>query len=317
MVQMITADEYKGLNHPNVFLIGAPKCGTTAIASYLSDHPNVYLPYPKEPSFWSFDLKRGGTVLKLNSIEDYLRIYEPAVASTHSVLLDASTSYLQSSDAVEAILNFSPRAKFIVMLRNPVDVAYAFHMEQLFNTFEDEESFEKAWNLQAKRSSGQRIPPSCIEPKNLQYRQVASLGSHLSRLKQIVANDQLHIIFHEDFARDPRATYLSLISFLGLNDDGREVFEVKGSAHYNKYPRLATFYQNPPKPIRFIVLGIKKMLRVYAYKNILQWIKGKLINQAPRPKLSTLFRSQLIAEFEPEILKLESITGRDLTAWRN
>lgn len=314
---MISVEEYRGLKHPNAFLIGAPKCGTTAIASYLSDHPNVFLPYPKEPSFWSFDLKRGGTVFKLDSVEDYLRIYEPALESTHSVLLDASTSYLQSSDAVEAILKFSPKAKFIVMLRNPVDVAYAFHMEQLFNTFENEASFEKAWDLQPMRSSGQMIPASCIEPKNLQYRQVASLGSHLARLKEIVVNDQLHIIFHEDFARDPRATYVSLISFLGLKDDGRKVFEVKGSAHYNKYPRLAAFYQNPSGPVRFVVLGMKKLLRVYAYKNILQWIKGMLINQAPRPKLSILFRSKLAAEFESEILKIESITGRDLTDWRN
>ena len=314
-MQMTSVETYKGINHPNAFLVGAPKCGTTAISTYLSDHPSVFLPYPKEPSFWSFDLKRGGSVFKLDCVEDYLRIYETALSS-HKVLLDASTSYFQSESAVEEILKFSPDARFIVMLRNPVDVAYAFHMEQLFNTFEDEESFEKAWNLQDLRSAGKMIPSLCVEPKNLQYRQVAALGSHLTRLKGLLCEDQLHIIFHEDFAKNPRATYLSLLSFLSLDDDGRENFEKTGSAHYNKYPWLATFYQNPPRQIGFLVRGIKRLLRVYAYRNILEWVKRFLIRRAPRPKLDSAFRAMLVKEFEPEVLKLEIITGRDLSGWR-
>lgn len=302
---------------PNTFLIGAPKCGTTAIASYLSTHPNVFLPYPKEPSFWSFDLKRAGKVVKLRCVEDYLSLFKSAKANVHSVILDASTSYLQSGIAVDEILKFSPNAKFIVMLRNPVDVAYAFHMEQLFNTFEDEISFETAWDLQNARLSGKKIPANCIEPKNLQYRHVASLGSHLERLKARVRDDKLHVIFHDDFTRNPREAYLSLLSFLNLMDDGRETFEVTGSAHYNKYPRLAALYQNPPRSISFIVRALKKLLRVYAYKNLLEGIKGLLINRKPRPKLSVAFRHRLVKEFEVELTKLEKITQRDLSSWRN
>jgi hypothetical protein len=312
---MISENEYRKLKHPNAFLIGAPKCGTTAIASYLSDHPNVFLPYPKEPSFWSFDLKRGAAVLKLDGVEDYLRLYETALFS-HKVLLDASTSYLQSENAVQEILKFSPDAKFVVMLRNPVDVAYAFHMEQLFNTFEDEESFEKAWNLQDVRKIGKMIPSRCVEPKNLQYRQVAALGSHLTRLKGLLSEDQLHIIFYEDFVENPRATYLSLLSFLSLNDDGRENFEITGSAHYNKYPWLAAFYQNPSRRIGFLVRRIKRLLRVYAPRNILEWVKNLMIRRTPRPKLDVAFRAMLVKEFEPEVLKIETITGRDLSGWR-
>jgi len=308
----------KNLNQlkiPNAFLIGAPKCGTTAIASYLSDHPNVFLPYPKEPSFWSFDLKRGETVSKLDCVEDYLSIYKTALFS-HKVLLDASTSYLQSENAVEEILKFSHDARFIVMLRNPVDVAYAFHMEQLFNTFEDEESFEKAWNLQEVRNAGKMIPSLCIEPKNLQYRQVAALGSHLTRLKGLLREDQLHIIFHEDFAKNPRATYLSLLSFLSLDDDGRENFEIIASAHYNKHPWLAILYQNPPRQIKYLMRGIKMLLSVYAHRNIIKLVKSLLIRRTPRPKLDSAFRAMLVKEFEPEVLKIEAITGRDLSGWR-
>ena len=202
------------------------------------------------------------------------------------------------------------------MLRNPVDVAYAFHMEQLFNTFEDEESFEKAWNLQDVRKIGKMIPSRCVEPKNLQYRQVAALGSHLTRLKGLLREDQLHIIFHEDLVENPRETYLSLLSFLNLEDDGRDKFEIIASAHYNKYPRLAIFYQNPPRQIRFLVRGIKRLLTVYTNRGFLEWLKRWLMSRSARPKLEPNFRALLVKEFASEVLKIEAITGKDLSRWR-
>lgn len=303
------------LKIPNAFLVGAPKCGTTAISSYLSEHPNVFLPYPKEPTYWSFDLKGSDAVLKLNSFEQYMKLYKGANASDE-ILLDASTNYLLSEVAVKNIIDFNPEAKFIVMLRNPVDVAYAFHMEQLFNTFENEESFEKAWNLQCERKAGKHIPKGCVEPKNLQYLQIASLGSQLERLLHYVDKKNLHIIFHEDFANNPRNTYLSLLSFLGLKDDFRVNFEVTGSAHYNKYPKLALLYQNPPKPLGFLVRSLKKFLRVHLSKILLDKIISALIDRTPREKLDPNFRARLVVEFESETSKLDRITGRNLSHWK-
>ena len=44
------------MRQPNTFIIGAPKSGTTALASYLSAHPAAFVCNPKEPFFWA-----GGT----------------------------------------------------------------------------------------------------------------------------------------------------------------------------------------------------------------------------------------------------------------
>jgi hypothetical protein len=55
---------------------------------------------------------------------------------------------------------------------------------------------------------------------------------------------------------------------------------------------------------------------VYAYKNLLEGVKGLLINRAPRPKLEAVFRARLVKEFETEVVKLENITGRNLSGWR-
>ncbi len=42
---------------PAAYLIGAPKCGTTALGHYLSEHPGVSFSNPKEPHFFSHDLR--------------------------------------------------------------------------------------------------------------------------------------------------------------------------------------------------------------------------------------------------------------------
>lgn len=44
-----------GFTGPNFFIVGAPKCGTTAWATYLSNHPDIFVPKAKEPHFFTTD----------------------------------------------------------------------------------------------------------------------------------------------------------------------------------------------------------------------------------------------------------------------
>ena len=39
----------------NLYLIGAPKCGTTTVAGWLGSHRDVYWSTPKEPYYWADD----------------------------------------------------------------------------------------------------------------------------------------------------------------------------------------------------------------------------------------------------------------------
>lgn len=43
---------------PNFFIIGAPKCGTTSLAHYLGEHPDIFMSYPKEPFYFCPDVIR-------------------------------------------------------------------------------------------------------------------------------------------------------------------------------------------------------------------------------------------------------------------
>ncbi|MEA3447202.1 MAG: sulfotransferase [Bacteroidota bacterium] len=45
----------KHVKTPNFFIIGAPKCGTTALSEYLRKHPDIHFSYPKEPDYFNTD----------------------------------------------------------------------------------------------------------------------------------------------------------------------------------------------------------------------------------------------------------------------
>lgn len=300
---------------PNTFLIGAPKCGTTALAHYLSEHPAVFLGYPKEPSFWSTDLTRSDTVTKLTCLDDYLDLY--AGAGDARVILDASTRYLFSDVAVPAILDFDPAAKFIVMLRNPVEVAQAYHMEKHFNLFEDVADFEAAWHLQEARKSGRNLPPAAPEPKELQYRDVAAIGTQLGRAMDRIPTGQILVLFQEDMTADPRAVWLRVLAFLGLPDDGRTDFPIVGGAHFNRFPWLAQLYQNPPGPLKPLIRALKKSARGgQSRKSPVAMLKSLLVARGKRADLQPAFHAELQAHFAPEIDRIETLTGRDLSYWR-
>ena len=48
------------LSKPNFFIIGAPKCGTTSLHNYLKSHSQITMSIPKEPHYFSTDIKNGG-----------------------------------------------------------------------------------------------------------------------------------------------------------------------------------------------------------------------------------------------------------------
>ena len=300
---------------PNTFLIGAPKCGTTAVATFLNERQDVFMGYPKEPSFWSTDLVGTGATLRIRGLDDYLKIYEQA--GHCPVVLDASTSYIYSQVAVANILEFCPEAKFILMLRNQVDLAHAYHMEKIFNCIENVEDFEAAWRLQDERKAGTKLPPRCPEPKELQYRDVAAIGGQLSRVKAKVAPEKLLVLFHEDLVKTPVQLWTDLLEFLELPPDGREHFPVVAPAHYNRSMRLARLYQNPPQLLAPMVRWVKGTLTKSLSAAALQRVKSLLLSPArKRTPLRPAFRVELTKYFEADMQLLEELTGRDLTHWR-
>jgi len=286
---------------PNFFIIGAPKCGTTSLASWLAEHPEIYFSPTKEPHYFNTDHRRF-----LNSLSGYERLFSGATAQ-HRAVGEASVWYMYSATAVANILDYAGEAKFIVMLRNPIEMAPSLHEELVFTGREDVKDFAEAWSLQDVRRNGQKLPPMVWEPKYVQYGDLCSLGLQLDRVFRLIPKDRVKIILLEDLAADPSDVYRSVLEFLGVSDDRRTDFTVRNAAKRRRWGgllRLAWLSVTAKS-----ILGIEGGIGLWKYIDRWNRVDHKRALVDPR------IRNALREYFRPDIERLQALIGRDLSRW--
>ncbi len=295
---------------PNFFLIGAPKSGTTALSEYLRTHPEIFISPDKEPNFWNDDFRNLSTVRNFDEYEDLFR----DAHSGHRAVGEASVHYLRSERAVPRILEKNPDARFIALLRNPVDLVYSWHSQALFKLDEDEADFEVAWSLQGARRRGERIPETCTDPKLLFYDEVAALGTHVAQLYANAPREQIQIHLFDDFKRDAGKVYRDTLHFLGVPDDGRQEFPVINENKSYRFKAVARFVERPPG---WWVQGARALRGALGLQRIglMRRLRDRNKVAQKRGELRAEFRKELTDFFRPEVDKLATIIERDLGDW--
>ena len=152
------------MNKPNLFIVGAPKCGTTFLYHYLKKHPEIFFPKFKEPHFFGSDLIRKNGAYDLN-LNNYLNLFN----SDKKIIGEASTFYIFSKNAAKEIHAFNPDAKIIIMLRNLIDLTYSMHSQFVFSGDETIENFKESLNIEDKRLRGKKIPTQTTVVNKLFY----------------------------------------------------------------------------------------------------------------------------------------------------
>lgn len=292
---------------PNFFIIGAMKCGTTALAQYLSEHPNVSISVPKEPQYFDFDL----TKPIQPTLEEYLGYFSNAKPGVHLAVGEASTSHLFSKRAVPEILKFNPEARFIVMLRNPVDLVYSWHSEIFANGTEDVGDFEKAWRLEKDRTQGKHLPPFCIEKDRLRYSELGKLGDQMERLLQLVRPEKLLVIIYDDFMNKTAEIYQETLEFLGVPSDGRTDFPRVNESKVLRWPWIQKYLVLAST----MIWKLKIRLKIKSGTGILSRMFRLNRQVKGRSPLRGEFRAELDEFFRADVEKLGKLLGRDFSYW--
>ena len=298
---------------PNLFIVGAPKCGTSALAAYLAEHPQIFICEPKEPFYWSADYpslrKRHG----MDSLEKYQQLFA-AAKPEHTILGEGSTNYLRSEVAIREIRKFNPDAKFVVMLRNPVEVVHAFHSEVHFSYIENEPDFEKAWRLQESRRGGQNLPAECEAPQFLQYAEVAKYGQQIERFFDLVPGSQRRVIIFDDFKSDNAKAFKETQQFLGVEIFHKDSFERVNAAHGHRNRFIAKLVLDPPPLLRPFVEAARRFARRHR-GGLIDKAKSLFRKPIQRAPLSAEFRTELEDHFRADVERLSGLLERDLTHW--
>lgn len=298
---------------PNFFIVGAPKCGTTALYTYLAQHPDIYMPRRKEPRFFASDLDSGSPMDArrfVRSWPQYVQLFAQGV--NRSRRGEATALYLFSTVAAQRIRLYCPESKIIIMVRNPVDLMYSFHSERFHNGNEDIRSFREAVVAEADRRHGRRIPRDALAPAALQYRQVATLSPQIERYLQNFVRSSIHFIVFEDLVRDGARVFRELMQFLEIDSAFTPLLGIHNANKHVRLSSIRTLLRRPPNSVR-------QLARTIAPVKVRQALKARVhrINTlvAPRMPMDSLLRRQLVSEFVTEVTRLSEIIGRDLSAW--
>ena len=229
---------------PNFFIVGAPKCGTTAWVEYLRSHPGIFISHAKEPHHFSRDFPKWNFVPRL---EDYLALFQDS--GDAQAVGEGSVRYLYSKAAAREIHAFNPDARILIFLRDQQDFLPSLHHQQLYNGDENMEDFEKAWRLSGQRPAC-TIASGCREPSFLDYAAMGRFYEQVERYFAVFQPKQIRLIAFQDWVGDPRKTYCEILEFLGLEDDGRSSFPRINEAKYHKSKLMASLTQIPPAWVR-------------------------------------------------------------------
>ncbi|MDN5881410.1 MAG: sulfotransferase [Nitrosospira sp.] len=297
-------DPVTKLRTPNLFIIGAPKCGTTALSHYLAGHPDVYMSEQsgnKEPGYYSPD---NPTWTQVESSYEYYSLFDDAPQDV-PYIGEASPSYLNSHVAAKRILTESTNAKLIVMVRNPIDMTRACHNQLVRAGCEPQVDFERAWRLQGERLKGRSLP-KLPNPLALQYGVVSKLGVQLDRLLQVVPKERVHIVVYDDFAAAPLATYAALLRFLNVEDDKRVLF-----------PRVnpSVRYRIPVVQKGMIYAGVLRERMMIPRGLGIQKVIDRFNVRSGRISIRAEFRRELQDYFLDDVALLSSLLNRDLLYW--
>jgi len=294
---------------PQFFIVGAPKCGTTSMAQYLGQHPEVFV-VRGEPHFFGSDIE-------YNQPRLTRRQYQAICRRTGGkpVCGERSTWYLYSTRAAAEIHAFNPRARIIAMLRDPVEMIRSLHRHHVQRGRRDDlERHADALDAEPERRRGRRIPANARFPESLLYSEIPCYAAQLERYYKRFGRERVHVILFDDLVEDPAATYARTLEFLGVDPDFRPDFRVHNvAAPTSKSPLYRAWKAST---LRY---RLRSLVPAPLYAKIRERRRKRLARaaeRAPTPPLDPALRERLRAGFADEVNRLESLIDRDLERWR-
>lgn len=274
---------------PNLFVVGAPKAGTTSLWRYLGEHPDIFMSPEKEPGF--FSSRRA--LASGDGAQAYLDLF--AQAGDEPLRGEASPTYLSRKRAPGAIHSVSPGARIVISLREPVERTQSSFLSLVSDGVE-ERTFAQAI---ADDLAGRRVPgrPLYVKPK------LYSPG--VARYLETFG-DQVHVLFFEHLVRDPAATMRELYRFLGVDDEFAASLQPKPHNQF-RVPRTRTV-----KRLR----RARRVARTLVPERVHERIAAATTRPADKPEPDQESVQALREAYRPDVMALRKLLGPRLPkAW--
>jgi hypothetical protein len=296
---------------PNLFVIGAPKCGTTSLDRYLDQHPSIAMSAVKEPKFYMSEGVRprhtgpgderacARYVVDREAYESLFRYpdAEPSYAG------ESSPYYLWYPDAPERIKKEVPEARMVAVLREPVARAYS-NWADLKEQGREKLDFARAFAAEDKRWA------EGWEPFWL-YRSLGMYGEQLARWLSLFPREQMKIVLSEDLAATPQEVVSDIYEFLGVGALGVPLDTMPmNQTMYKPVDRTGRIIEGVFSKAQSARRVTPKFVRVRARS----YVRRSLAERATVGSKAASIRGQLKGFFAPDRNVLEGL-GLDVSRW--
>lgn len=310
-------------NKPDFFIVGAAKSGTTALQQTLAAHPNIFMSPIKEPNYFYTDValeelrqalqekfKKENAKHWINNgmkgelwnafiREDnlYKELFKNAESNQYCG--EASVSYLYSIKAAQNIFNYNPKAKIIIMLRNPIERAWShFNMERRlgiitgdfiteFNKYKS--VINPIWGKDPIFLSG-----------GLYYHQV-------KRYLSTFPKEQILICMYDDYRKNPQIVFSTILNFIGVSTNSESSILNNKKVNEARKSIVDDFIPSG---------GLKSMLRKFVQFIGIHHFLKQLLSKESNEKLPQEYRNLLSKFYREDIEKLEELIAVNLNHWK-
>ncbi|MFB0564544.1 MAG: sulfotransferase domain-containing protein [Candidatus Aminicenantaceae bacterium] len=309
---------------PNLIIPGAQKSGTTTFREILRTHEAIYTGIEKEPHFFSQDRNYS------QGVDLYRKNY--AHYQGQKIVTDASTSYMPLSFVPERISEtLDNDVQFIIVLRNPIDRVISAFMHQ--NTYKRGDTKRNLINIIPKQLEGLTLE-ELIQYEEASVRNGLSSGTIQSRDETwsksgfpfnyfFVSCYSKHISNYFKYFPKHNFLFLTFEEVIHFNEETIQKVAAFLNVASSGFNTSVNIHANPSLVYKSRIFGVltplstplKHLLAKSKVKQ-LRSLTGKWLKEKPKFQFSESTYRQLLEIFQPEIQRVEKLTGFDLSSWK-
>lgn len=293
---------------PNLLIVGAAKCGTTSLHNYLKQHPDIFMTEHKEPHFLiNSEIGERRVHKAVTTLETYEKMFE--TEADYKYKGESSVMYLAFPEfSIKNIKKYlDPDVKIIIMLRNPIERAFAGYLHNLRYNPSEDLSFEEAFDKSEERYH--QIEDMTPDTRYLH------VGNYYSQVESFMTmfNDNVLVILYDDYVNNINLCLSNLFDFLAIDKisiDTSKKHMVGGWVFKSKFLRKLFIPQNNFKLFLKSVLPNKKIRQV---------LKQKMMNisTVKTPCISDEMHKKLTEYYRKDINSLSKLLNKELNHWIN
>ena len=200
---------------PHMLIIGAQKAGTSSLHAWLSDHPQILPPFEKEVHFFDDGLSPSESNYEKGL--SWYRAHFPLAGNAPKISFETSPLYFFHPQAAQRIKAALPKARLIVVLRNPTERALSHYFHSLKNGVESlplQEALAKEESRLAEEVSSN--DSSGFSFVRHSYKARGRYAEQLKRYLEHFSQDQLLILDSEGLFSNPMRYLPEVFKFAGV-----------------------------------------------------------------------------------------------------